>query len=534
MNITGAFVKPKGITVNSKCPYRVLNLPIKQVIYPWEGITVLDDGSGCLLDWANGQDPVLNQGTRLIPGTIKGKPLVLPYGRTPRLDSDVRVSQILGFPSISLGPVDGPKWDPLQARKAFDAFCEKLHIPEEVDPILPGRGDTMHKRPARKIGLYTRLFLCFYVNSKKSGWMSFSKHSDNAPVCYMKPIDSLKNWNDYFFWVDEFACPAPFPWHTARYVTRDPAMVAADFNVQDYATLFAHPSPFWKFPEEFMCLIRLSRHYTLDEETHPWFLHKNGEEMDIFAFIHTLDPTKVKVVEWERIKDEPPFLETTIGHTVPLLPVAPDHAESELKASVQVFVRLLDEGGSVSEVVDTAVEDVAPVQPKRKRKRKTVVVDAGESSHPPKRLREDHGTLSVASVDGKSMSAVQRLLAEAVRNADVRGEAILTLPFMTSFVSAMPEREGGDHTDFVVGPNLRTISAPQRYSILVMIAVTTVTSTVDPALVVKEKPVKPSLFFVDSSSAGGDDPNTGVFSDLTGSDFLVGGICTVIDPDIDL
>ncbi|GJS14527.1 hypothetical protein Tco_0408999, partial [Tanacetum coccineum] len=58
----------------------------------------------------------------------------------------------------------------------------------------------------------------------------------------------------------------------------------------------------------------------------------------------------------------------------------------------------------VSEAVDTAVEDVAPVQPKHKRKRKTVVVDAGESLHPPKRLREDHGTPSMASVGSKSMS----------------------------------------------------------------------------------------------------------------------------------
>ncbi|GKB05189.1 hypothetical protein Tco_0833384 [Tanacetum coccineum] len=377
---------------------------------------------------------------------------------------------------------------------------------------------------ALKDGILDGTYWTWAMAKDTSGWMSFSKRSDNAPVCYMKPIDSLKNWNDYFFWVDEFACPAPFPWHTARYVTRDPAMVAADFNVQDYATLFAHPSPFWKFPEEFMCLIRLSHHYTLDEETYPQFLHKNRE-----------DPTKVKVVEWERIKDEPPFLETTVGHTVPLLPVAPDRAESELEASVD---RLFDEGGSgnqteqghstgggrgtdiqpVSEVVDTAVEDVAPVQPKRKRKRKTVVVDAGESSHPPKRLREDHGTLSVASVDGKSMSAVQRLLAKAVRNADVRGEAILTLPFMTSFVSAMPEREGGDHTDFVA-----EVDSLVRSSIPVMIAVTTVTSTVDPALVVKEKPVKPSFEF----------PVGVLEHDTTGSRLNDGRVCHEMVDDFD-
>nr|GFA65412.1 hypothetical protein [Tanacetum cinerariifolium] len=59
-----------------------------------------------------------------------------------------------------------------------------------------------------------------------------------------------------------------------------------------------------------------------------------------------------------------------------------------------------------------------------------------------------------------------------------------------------------------------------RSSTPIMTTATTVTSTVDSTLVAKEKPVKPSLFAADSSSVGGADPNTGVFSDLTGSDFL--------------
>ncbi|GJU87220.1 hypothetical protein Tco_1294766 [Tanacetum coccineum] len=68
----------------------------------------------------------------------------------------------------------------------------------------------------------------------------------------------------------------------------------------------------------------------------------------------------------------------------------------------------------------------------------------------------------------------------------------------------------------------------------IMTTVTTITSTVDPTSVTKEKPVKPSLSCADSSSAGGTDPNADVFSDLTSSDFLVGAIRTVINPDTDL
>ncbi|GKB82093.1 hypothetical protein Tco_0948988 [Tanacetum coccineum] len=338
------------------------------------------------------------------------------------------------------------------------------------------------------------LFRCFYVNSKKNGWMSFSKRSDNAPVCYTKPLDSLKNWNTHFFWVDAFACPTLFPWHIAKNVTRDPALIAADFNAPDYATLVAHPSPFRKFPEAFLCLVRLSSYYPLDEETYPWFLHKNGEDMDTFAFIHTPDPTKVKIIERERNEDKPLLLQTTVGRTVPLLPVAPDRAESELEASVD---RLFDKGGSA----------------KTSKAKESRSCGCG--------------------------STVQRLLAGAVLNPDVGVTAMPTLPFITSFVSATPEHEGGDHTDSVTGLNLRTIGASQRFvissdsshhsgtnvaeakvdslirsSVPIMTTVTTITSTVDPAAVAKEKPVEPSLFSAASSSAG--------------------DIHTVIDPDTDL
>ncbi|GKD46389.1 hypothetical protein Tco_1271034 [Tanacetum coccineum] len=276
-------------------------------------------------------------------------------------------------------------------------------------------------------------------------------------------------------------------------------------------------------------------------------------KMDLLAFIQTADPTKVKVGERQHAGDEPKLLDSTVGRVVPLLPVALDRAESKLETSVD---RLFEEGDSgnqteqgnsigggqgadiqlVSEAAYTVVEDVAPLQLRHQRKRKTVVADAGESSHPAKKLREDHETPSGTSVGGKSMSAVQRLLVGAMLNADVRGEAIPTLPFVTSSISATPEREGGDHTDSVAGTNLRITKVDSliRSSVLIMTAVTIVTSTVDLALTAKKKTAKPSPFVASSSSAGRNEPITGGFSDLTGSDFLVGGIRTVIDPDTDI
>ncbi|GKG29265.1 hypothetical protein Tco_0416630, partial [Tanacetum coccineum] len=122
-----------------------------------------------------------------------------------------------------------------------------------------------------------------------------------------------------------------------------------------------------------------------------------------------------------------------------------DRAESELEASVE---RLFDVGCSgnqteqgdsavgeqdaniriVVKAADTVVEVVAPVQLWRQGKRMSVVMDAGGASHPPKKLREDHGTPSGASVGGKSWSAIKRLLAGAVLNAEVGVAAIPTLP----------------------------------------------------------------------------------------------------------
>ncbi|GJV72439.1 hypothetical protein Tco_1492434 [Tanacetum coccineum] len=441
--------------------------------------------------------------------------------------------------------------------KALQIFCKKYHIPDELSVI--GAAKVSHFEVlcrAHGFEPTVGLFRCLYVNSKNKGRISFSKRPGNDAVCYTKPLDSLKNWNDRFFWVDAFACPALFPWNTSKSVPKDPFPKSSEFNAEHYATLVAHPAPFHKYPEPFLCLVGISRYYTLDENTYPQFLRDDDEEMDLLSFIRTADPTKVRIGERQRGEDEPKLLDTTVGRTVPLLPVAPARAESELDASVD---RLFDEGGSgtqaeqgdsagggdeqdiviqpVITVVTTAAEDVIPLQPRRPKKRKTTVSDAGGSSHPPKKLREDHETLSGASVGGKSKSVVQQLLAGAVQNVVVRGEPIPTLPFVTSSVSATPEREEEDHTDSLAGANLRTIGAPQRFvissdsshhsganiaeaeadsfirpSVPLMTMTTTVTSTVDPTTTAKEKLVESSVFGDGSSS--GADHTVGGFSGL--------------------
>ncbi|GJV57821.1 hypothetical protein Tco_1458826 [Tanacetum coccineum] len=255
------------------------------------------------------------------------------------------------------------------------------------------------------------------------------------------------------------------------------------------------------------------------------------KEMDLLTFIRTADPTKVRIGERQRGDDEPKLLDTTIGRVVLLLPVAPAHGESELEDSVD---RLFDEEGNddQAEQGDSASGGQG--------KRKSVIINSDEPSHPAKKLRKDHEIPVGTSVSGKSMPAIQRLLAGAVQNVAVRGEPVPSFPFVTSSVSTTPEREDERHTDTLAGANLRTLTAPQRFVISLdsshhsghhiaetevdslirssapaMTIATTITVTAGAATVVKEAVVKPSLFATGSSFVGGTESIPIGFSDLT-------------------
>nr|GEX95523.1 hypothetical protein [Tanacetum cinerariifolium] len=315
--------------------------------------------------------------------------------------------------------------------------------------------------------------------------------------------------------------------------------------------------------------------------------------MDLLAFIRTADPTKVRVSERQRAEDKPRVLESTVGRIVPLLPIAPARAFSELEASVDRLFdegasgdgqdidvhpvlkrqrtedkprvlestvgrvvpllpiaparafseleasvdRLFDEGASgdgqdidvhpVVVTTNTIVEDVASLQPRRQRKRKTIVADAGGPSHPFKKLREDFRALGRVSTAGKSMAAVHSLFFGAMLEAEAKGEPVPTLPFVTYSVSATPEGEDKSPADSVPVPNLRTIGAPQRFVIFSdsshhsganiaeaecdsiikssapsIATVMTVIAAIDTGATATRAHVAPSLFGVGSSSIG--------------------------------
>ncbi|GKD32754.1 hypothetical protein Tco_1248263, partial [Tanacetum coccineum] len=272
----------------------------------------------------------------------------------------------------------------------LDAICAKYFVPEEVHPQLPSADATMHERPAGKVGMYTRFFdyanyripfstffvsvlthfripfsqlsvfgsakvshfeiLCrvcniepdvslfryFYTHNYKNGWFGFTKRP-NVRACYSKNLDSVKNWNDHFFWVDEFVVPANarFSWFSGSNIVKDRAPAPSEYNVEHVNTLIAQASPFLRFPEEFLCWVGISRNYLLNKDTYPRFEYEDGEVMDLNAFIRTADPRKVRIVERPRAENEGPIVTVAKHRTVTLLPTSVVRSSGELSASVE-------------------------------------------------------------------------------------------------------------------------------------------------------------------------------------------------------
>ncbi|GKC29736.1 hypothetical protein Tco_1037030 [Tanacetum coccineum] len=122
------------------------------------------------------------------------------------------------------------------------------------------------------------LFRVFYVPSYNSGWMSFSKRpGKNTLQCYTKPLDSLKNWNNRFFWVDERIFPTIVEWHTNA--PEDGIPSADSHSAADVTALNTH-------------------------------------HMDLFNLISASNPTKVKTGTQPRAAQEVPLLTATASHVI--------------------------------------------------------------------------------------------------------------------------------------------------------------------------------------------------------------------------
>nr|GFA76063.1 hypothetical protein [Tanacetum cinerariifolium] len=126
--------------------------------------------------------------------------------------------------------------------------------------------------------------------------MSFSKRpGENTPQWYTKPLDSLKNWNNRFFWVDERVFPTVVDWRTSAPKDRMPA--ENTYSSEAVRILDTHRTPIQKQPEALLCLVGLSRIYYLGDEV-------------------ASNPTKVKTESRPHATHEVPMLTMTAPRVI--------------------------------------------------------------------------------------------------------------------------------------------------------------------------------------------------------------------------
>ncbi|GKA61393.1 hypothetical protein Tco_0760800, partial [Tanacetum coccineum] len=244
--------------------------------------------------------------------------------------------------------------------------------------------------------------------------------------------------------------------------------------------LATHTALFRKFPEPFLCLVGISRYYELDENVYPVFLTDDDEGgCSLFASY----PTKIRIGEKQIEEGQTSFM---------LLCCLPGASVIPTLAGVN------DQGNQNDDIQD----DGAHVGKRRGGCWRRI---SAFFHFPPKKLRE--GTSGV-STGGKSVVALQSLLERNTLVVEVGVTAVSTVPFVTSFVTLTLEREGGECTDSVTGPNLRTQHPAKRSLvpdplIMTTVVATTVVADTSSVLVPKagDEPVHARIF-TDSTSIG--------------------------------
>nr|GEZ40064.1 transposase (putative), gypsy type [Tanacetum cinerariifolium] len=164
--------------------------------------------------------------------------------------------------------------------------------------------------------------------------MSFSKRpGKNTPQCYTKPLDSLKNWNNCFFWVDDRVFPTVVDWRTNA--SKDGMPAEGTYSIEAVRGLDTHRTPIQKQPEMLMCLVGISRRYYLGDEVYPTFLHDNDRDMDLFNLIRAPNPTKVKIGSRPRAPQEVPLLTLTANRVIKMDDPAAATASSGVPSTIE-------------------------------------------------------------------------------------------------------------------------------------------------------------------------------------------------------
>ncbi|GJX98406.1 hypothetical protein Tco_0355425 [Tanacetum coccineum] len=265
--------------------------------------------------------------------------------------------------------------------------------------------------------------------------MSFSKRpGKNTPQCYTNPLDSLKNWNNQFFWVDERIFPTVVEW--CINAPKDGMPLADSYSAADVTTLDTHRTPIQKHPEALLYLVGLSRRYFLGDDVYPIFLYDDDRDIDLFS---APNPTKVKTETQPRATHEVPLLTTTASCVIdmedptvvsgssrtpsaleklpldfanenpPLLITERDRMKDQVQDRLSSEI-LPGENPTTMEVIlqpdlERKVAAMGPLINKRRHKRGN---DKPDTNAPPKVLRKDHAAFRPAqsTLRGKSLASM--------------------------------------------------------------------------------------------------------------------------------
>nr|GEW08215.1 transposase (putative), gypsy type [Tanacetum cinerariifolium] len=126
-------------------------------------------------------------------------------------------------------------------------FTSEYGIAEVLRPELPGPGDRIVDFPEARVLSDTRI----------------------PAVRYRRCQDSLKNWNNRFFWVDKCVFPTAVEWRTNA--SKDGMPASGTYYVEAVRVLDTHRTPIQKQPEALLCLVGISRRYYLGDDVYPTF-----------------------------------------------------------------------------------------------------------------------------------------------------------------------------------------------------------------------------------------------------------------------
>nr|GEY55595.1 hypothetical protein [Tanacetum cinerariifolium] len=272
-------------------------------------------------------------------------------------------------------------------------FTSEYDIPEMLHPELPGPEDRIIDFPEGKVG--------------------------NTLQCYTKPLDSLKNWNNRFFWVDERVFPIVVDWRTNA--SKDGMPAESTYFIEAVRALDTHRTPIQKQPKMLLCLVGISRRYYLGDEVYgPIQFHScpksyEGEDWKPPTHPHevpllTLTATRVIEMDDQAATTDSSGVPSTIERSP--LDFAHEARASDKGTVIPEMPPSKDVPSTYAPGAGQAEEAAAtdpPVAPEsRKRGR-----DGTDVNAPPKSLRRDHADPrpSGSSHGGKSLAAIQLGLA---------------------------------------------------------------------------------------------------------------------------